>query len=227
MERRSAPSPSAAGRGGALAALDFAGVRGETVLCPSNTFMATPLAIDARGRARSVRRLQPRRPLHVVRGLRAQGRASTGRARRSSSTSAATSPSRSSGSPSYCRERRDLPARGLRPRPRRRAGTVGGRALGRRRRLLLLRDQDRSPPARAACSSRANEDLLEHARAFRNYGKPDHAVAGPQLPDQRVHRRDRPRADRAARGDRRPEERGRARAARPASTRRGSSCPTG
>jgi perosamine synthetase len=30
--------------GGAMAALDFAGVRGETVLCPSNTFMATPLA---------------------------------------------------------------------------------------------------------------------------------------------------------------------------------------
>jgi perosamine synthetase len=31
--------------GGALAALDYAGVAGETVLCPSNTFMATPLAI--------------------------------------------------------------------------------------------------------------------------------------------------------------------------------------
>jgi perosamine synthetase len=30
--------------GGALAALDFAEVKGETVLCPSNTFMATPLA---------------------------------------------------------------------------------------------------------------------------------------------------------------------------------------
>jgi perosamine synthetase len=30
--------------GGALAALDFAQVSGETVLCPSNTFMATPLA---------------------------------------------------------------------------------------------------------------------------------------------------------------------------------------
>ncbi|MEP6976877.1 MAG: DegT/DnrJ/EryC1/StrS family aminotransferase [Thermoleophilia bacterium] len=29
--------------GAALAALEFAGVRGETVLCPSNTFMATPL----------------------------------------------------------------------------------------------------------------------------------------------------------------------------------------
>jgi dTDP-4-amino-4,6-dideoxygalactose transaminase len=34
--------------GGALAALHFAGVQGETVLCPSNTFMATPLtAINA------------------------------------------------------------------------------------------------------------------------------------------------------------------------------------
>jgi dTDP-4-amino-4,6-dideoxygalactose transaminase len=31
--------------GAALAALDFAGVRGETVLCASNTFMATPLAV--------------------------------------------------------------------------------------------------------------------------------------------------------------------------------------
>jgi len=30
--------------GAALAALDFAGVRDEVVLCPSNTFMATPLA---------------------------------------------------------------------------------------------------------------------------------------------------------------------------------------
>jgi dTDP-4-amino-4,6-dideoxygalactose transaminase len=30
--------------GAAMAALAFAGVRGETVLCPSNTFMATPLA---------------------------------------------------------------------------------------------------------------------------------------------------------------------------------------
>src|SRR4030088_3064192 len=30
--------------GGALASLNFAGVREETVLCPSNTFMATPLA---------------------------------------------------------------------------------------------------------------------------------------------------------------------------------------
>jgi dTDP-4-amino-4,6-dideoxygalactose transaminase len=31
--------------GSALAALEYAGVRGQTVLCPSNTFMATPLTI--------------------------------------------------------------------------------------------------------------------------------------------------------------------------------------
>jgi dTDP-4-amino-4,6-dideoxygalactose transaminase len=35
--------------GGAMAALDFAGVRGETVLCPSNTFMATPLSVIKAG----------------------------------------------------------------------------------------------------------------------------------------------------------------------------------
>jgi perosamine synthetase len=35
--------------GAALAALEYAGVRGTKVLCPSNTFMATPLAAQAAG----------------------------------------------------------------------------------------------------------------------------------------------------------------------------------
>jgi perosamine synthetase len=35
--------------GAALAAFEFFGIRGRTVLCPSNTFMATPLAIQAAG----------------------------------------------------------------------------------------------------------------------------------------------------------------------------------
>ena len=35
--------------GAALAALEFFEVRGRTVLCPSNTFMGTPLAIEAAG----------------------------------------------------------------------------------------------------------------------------------------------------------------------------------
>ena len=39
-------SPLSGWTGGALAALDFAQIgKGETVLCPSNTFMATPLAV--------------------------------------------------------------------------------------------------------------------------------------------------------------------------------------
>src|SRR5918911_1089034 len=43
------PPPPAAGA--APAALDFADVAGATVLCPSNTFMATPLAIRRAGGA--------------------------------------------------------------------------------------------------------------------------------------------------------------------------------
>jgi dTDP-4-amino-4,6-dideoxygalactose transaminase len=35
--------------GGALAALEYAGVKGKTVLCPSNTFMATPLSVIQSG----------------------------------------------------------------------------------------------------------------------------------------------------------------------------------
>jgi perosamine synthetase len=35
--------------GGAMAALEFAGVSGKTVLCPSNTFMATPLSVVKAG----------------------------------------------------------------------------------------------------------------------------------------------------------------------------------
>jgi dTDP-4-amino-4,6-dideoxygalactose transaminase len=41
--------------GGALAALEFAGASGETILCPSNTFMATPLvALHAGARVKFV-----------------------------------------------------------------------------------------------------------------------------------------------------------------------------
>ena len=213
--------------GGALAALEFAGVRGETVLCPSNTFMATPLADPAGGRPGRVRRLQPRRPLHVVRGLRGQGRAATGRGPRSSSTSAATSPSRSSGSPRYCRDDGHLPARGLRPRPWRRAGTAAGPGtFGRRRRLLVLRDEDGLDRRGRRARLRRRATCSSFARAFRNYGKPDHEVARPELPHERVHRRAR-RSSRPS-GWRRSSP---GRTPSPASTstrstRAGSSCPT-
>ena len=34
-----------------------------------------------------------------------------------------------------------------------------------------------------------HDELLDYARAYRDYGKPDHRVAGPELPHERVHRR--------------------------------------
>ena len=72
-----------------------------------------------------------------------------------------------------------------------------------------------------------SDDLIEYARSYRNYGKPSYDVARPQLPPQRVHGRDRPRADRAHGRDRGLEERCGARAARRRCTPRGCRLPDG
>src|SRR5262249_29559203 len=107
-----------------------------------------------------------------------------------------------------------LPAGGLRPRPRRQLARTPARLMGRRRRLLLLRDQDglhrrgrhaglgQRRPARA-------RSPLPQLRQTRPPGR------GAQPADERVHRRHRAGPDREAGGDRRPQERGGARAARP------------
>ena len=211
--------------GAALAALDFAGVRGEKVLCPSNTFMATPLSIVHSGARAGLRRLQPRGPLHVVRGLRAQGRGAPA-ARRGAGPHRRPHRLRRRADRRLLPRPRHLPARGLRARARRALGRSAGRDLGRRRRLFLLRDQDdldrRGRDARlgprGAPRARARLPQLRQARP---------PGRGPQPADERVHRRDRAGADRAPRRDRRPQERDRSRAARPASSGRGSSCPTG
>ena len=128
--------------GGALAALDFARVRGETVLCPSNTFMAAPLAaVNAGAKVEFVdcnrtdlcmsfedfeRKALEHRPRaailvhiggHIAFDVRAHRR--------------------------LLPRPRHLPARGLRPRPRRGLERDPPRHLRRRGRLLVLRDQDR------------------------------------------------------------------------------------
>ena len=51
-----------------------------------------------------------------------------------------------------------------------------------------------------------NDDLIEYARSFRNYGKPSYEVAGLNFRTERVHGSDRPRADRADGRDRGVEE---------------------
>ena len=200
--------------GGAMAALHFAGVAGETVLCPSNTFMATPLAAIRAGARGAVRRLQPRGPVRVVRLVRGGRRApqAKGRVRRAHRR------------PHRVRDRadrgllpraRDLPDRGLRARPRRRVERAPGRDLGRRGHLLAVRDQDdlhrRGRRARldAPGAGRAHARVSQLRQA-------DVRRPRPQLPDERVHRRARADPDRAACGDRGVEECGGApRARRP------------
>ena len=109
---------------------------------------------------------------------------------------------------------RDLPDRGLRPRARarrwngRKPGTYGDAGV-----YSMYATKTISTGEGGVLVSRRPE-LIEHARDFRNYGKPTYDVARPQLPDERVHGRARAGPDRAAARDRQLEERRRPRRAR-------------
>ena len=200
--------------GAAMAALEFCGVRGEAVLCPSNTFMATPLSVLKAGARAGVRGLQSRRPLRLVRGLRGEGRAAP----------AEGGLARPHRRPHRVRGRADrrllprarhLPDRGLRPRPRRRAGTAAGRGPGATPGVYsLYATKTISTGEGGVLVSRHPTDRVRprvpQLRQARLPGR------GPEPPDERVHGGDRAGSDRAARGDRRLEERGRSRAPRPA-----------
>ena len=211
--------------GGALAALHFAGVQGETVLCPSNTFMATPLAAIRAGaevqfvdcnredlcmsfadfEAKAERHRRKRR---VPRPHRRPHRVRVEQIAR------------------YCAEHgifliEDCAHAHGAGWNGRRAGTYGDAGV-----YSLYATKTISTGEGGVLVSRRPE-VIEHARAFRNYGKPSLRGPGPELPDERVHRRARPGADRAPARDRRVEERGRARRARPGAIRAGWSYPTG
>ena len=135
--------------GGALAALAYAGVRGGRVIVPSNTFMATPLAIIEAGATPGLRRLPPRRPLPLGgRGRAAARRPRRRRARCSSCTSAATSPSTPRRIAALCRARGVEAPRGLRPRPRRHLGRPPRRRATATRASTRSTRRRRSRPAR-------------------------------------------------------------------------------
>ena len=165
-----------------------------------------------RRRRGRVRRLQPRGPLHVLRGLRGEGRAPP----------AAGGGARPHRRPPRLRQRadravlprpRDLPARGLRPRARRRLGRAAPRHVRRRRRLLVLRHEDRvDRRGRGAGVGRRRSararPRLPRLRQARPRGR------RPELPHERVHRGARARPGRADGGDRGVEERRRPRASR-------------
>ncbi len=162
--------------GGALAALSFAGVSGETVLCPSNTFMATPLAaLGAGARVEFVdcnredlcmsfadfeakaERFRPRAAFLVHIG---------GHIAFEVEQIAA-----------YCREHgifliEDCAhAHGASWRERR-AGVFGDCGV-----YSLYATKTISTGEGGVLVSRRPE-VVEHARAFRNYGKPSYEVAG-------------------------------------------------
>ncbi len=162
--------------GGALAALEFAGVEGEPVLCPSNTFMATVRAIEhAGGRpvfvdARRddlcasyddfVAKAEAHRPkaaflVHIGGHI-------------------AFDVERIA---AYCREQgifllEDCAHAHGADWNGRRPGSWGDAGV-----YSFYATKTISTGEGGMLVS-ANEDLLEYARAFRNYGKPDYAVSG-------------------------------------------------
>ena len=164
--------------GAALAALQFVGVTGETVLCPSNTFMATPLAV-ARARAGTS-------SSSTATATTSACRSRISSARRSSTSRAPRLPRAHRRAPRVRRRedrgvlprRRHLPDRGLRPRAHgaawngRRAGTWGDAGI-----WSFAATKTISTGEGGMLVSR-HPELVEFARAFRNYGKPDHTVRG-------------------------------------------------
>ena len=198
--------------GGALAALEFAGVAAEPVLCPSNTFMATPLAIQrAGGRVTFVdcnredlcmsfddfvakaEAVSPRAAFLVHVG---------GHIAFDSERIA-----------DYCRERgifliedcahaHGASWNGTRP------GCYGDAGV-----YSFYATKTVSTGEGGMLVSR-HPELLEFARAFRNYGKPDHAVAGLNFRMNEFTAAIGIVQTRAPRRDRRGEEPGRPRVAR-------------
>ena len=159
--------------GGALAALEFAGVRGRDGAVPVEHVHGHAAGDPGRRRAPGVRRLQPRRPVHVA------SRTSRPRPRRHRPRPASLV--HIGGHIAFEVERiadllprrGHLPDRGLRARPRRRAGTAAGPARGATPASTRSTRPRRSRPARAACWSRADADAARvRARASATTASP-------------------------------------------------------
>ena len=163
--------------GGALAALDFADVAGKPVLCPSNTFMATPLAILRAGGQpvfvdcrrddlclgfeafeEAAERVNPAAAVLVHIG---------GHLAFDSERIARVLPGRAGSSCWRTARTRTAPS-----------GTARGPAPTATQACTPSTPPRRSPPAKVGCSCPPVTTCSTHARAFRDYGKPDYAVEG-------------------------------------------------
>jgi perosamine synthetase len=162
--------------GGALAALHFAGVDGETVLCPSNTFMATPLAAIRAGASvqfvdcnredlcmsfadfeRAAERHRPRAAFLVHIG---------GHIAFDSERIAAYCAEHGIFLIEDCAHAHGAEWDGRKP------GGYGDAGV-----YSMYATKTVSTGEGGVLVSRRPE-VIEHARAFRNYGKPEHEVAG-------------------------------------------------
>ena len=165
--------------GAALAALEYAGVGGETVIVPSNTFMATPLAalhsgarvefadcnredlcLSLASLEAAIARHRPRAVILVHIG---------GHIAFDAEPIAALCRSEGIFLLEDCAHAHGASWHGQRP------GTYGDAGV-----YSFYATKTISTGEGGMLVSR-DGDLLEFARAFRNYGKPDHAVAGLNL----------------------------------------------
>jgi dTDP-4-amino-4,6-dideoxygalactose transaminase len=162
--------------GAALSALEWAGVRGETVLCPSNTFMATPLAAISAGAnvefvdcnrddlcmsfddlERKVHEHKPRAVFLVhIGGHLAFQSAQIAELCRSEGIVLLED----------CAHAHGAEWKG------RRAGSFGDAGI------WSFAPTKTISTGEGGMLVSSNPEVLEHARAFRNYGKPDYAVHG-------------------------------------------------
>ncbi len=162
--------------GGALAALSFAGVRGETVLCPSNTFMATPLA--AVGAGAKVEFVDCNREDLCMSFADFEAKAEKHRPRAAFLVHIGGHIAfESERIAAYCREHgifliEDCAHAHGASWNGRRPGSYGDAGV-----YSLYATKTVSTGEGGVLVS-SNSELIEHARAFRNYGKPSYEVAG-------------------------------------------------
>ena len=198
---------------------------GETVLCPSNTFMATPLAaLHAGARVEFVdcnrddlclsfadleAKVARHRPRAVI--LVHIGGHIAFEVERIAE---------------LCRARGHLPDRGLRARARRRRGTAAGPGTWGDAGVWSFYATKTISTGEGGMLVSRHPELLDVRARVPQLRQARPRRRGAELPPERVHRGARDRADRAHGGDRRVEERGRPRAPRPGPSRPPASCPT-
>jgi perosamine synthetase len=162
--------------GGALAALHFAGVKGQTVLCPSNTFMATPLAAISAGA--EVRFVDCNREDLCMSLADFEAKAQRHRPRAAFLVHIGGHLAfESEQIAKYCAERgifliEDCAHAHGAEWKRRKAGTYGDAGVY----SLYATKTITTGEGGVLVSSRP--EVIEHTRAFRNYGKPTYDVPG-------------------------------------------------